>query len=325
MSRLALRIDVDFPVGLRRGVPWLLDRLGERGMRATFFVVAGRNSGRRALLRSIDPDYLDRLRRLGPLSVARRLGASILRNEPFLESAEARAVLKRCLAEGHEIAAHGHDHAWWADEVWRAAPARLAEEIDRACDALERATGASRVSFGAPSWRTTDDVMRHLERRGVPYLSECWGVEPFRTLDGAGAPIRVPHLPITAPSLEALALDGHRDPPGAVLAALEAEADSQRLAVLCAHDYFEGLLRRDLFVALLDRLAARGLPTEPLEAAASSVAPRLDVLPACRVVRAPVSGFHGYVSWQGPPVRETSGRSGTALAAHGGDRDRDQV
>ena len=125
MTAVGLRIDVDFPVGLRRGVPWLLDRLAEREMRATFFVVTGRNSSRRALRRTLDPEYLGRLRRLGPLRVVRCLGASLLRDEPVLESREAQAALDRIVSDGHELAAHGHDHAWWADEVWRAEPERL--------------------------------------------------------------------------------------------------------------------------------------------------------------------------------------------------------
>jgi len=324
MRRVALRIDVDFPVGLRRGVPWLLDRLGERGMRATFFVVAGRNSGRRALRRTIDPDYLDRLRRLGPVRIVRCLGASLLRDEPFLESAEARSALERILACGHELAAHGHDHAWWADEVWRAEPERLVEEVDRACDALERASGARGIAWGAPGWRTTDVVMRQLERRGAPYLAECWGREPFQTIDGAGRPIRVPHLPITAPSLEALALEGRHDAPSAVVSDLGAIADGDGVAVVCAHDYFEGLLRRDLFVALLDRLVERGVETIPLRSAARDLAAVIDELPPCRIVRAPVAGFHGFVSWQGPAVREASGESLAALAAHGAERRGDE-
>jgi len=320
MKRVALRIDVDFPVGLRRGVPWLLDRLGERGMHATFFVVAGRNSGRRALRRTIDRDYLDRLCRLGPLRIARCLGASLLRDEPVLESNEARAALERVLAGGHELAAHGHDHAWWADEAWRAEPERLLEEVDRACAALERVSGARGVAWGAPSWRTTDAVMRHLERRGAPYLAECWGREPFRTLDGPGHSIRVPHLPITAPSLEALTLEGRRDAPGAVVAALGAIADDDGVAVVCAHDYFEGLLHRDPFVALLDRLVERGVETISMRSAAAGLRTAVDELPACRLVRAPAPGFHGYVSWQGPAVRERSGEATAALATHGTER-----
>jgi hypothetical protein len=308
--RLALRVDVDFAVGLKRGVPWILDRLAERGMQATFFVVTGRNSGRRALRRTIDPDYLIRLGRLGPLRIVRGFGASLLRDEPVLGSREATAAVERIVAEGHELAAHGHDHAWWADEVWRAEPERLLAEVDRALGVLAPAVDGESIAWGAPSWRTTDAVMRHLERRGVPYLAECWGREPFRTLDGAGDAIRVPHLPISVPSLETHS-------PEAIEHSL-----GDAPALLCAHDYFEGLLRRELFVSLLDRLVARGIRTTSLRVLAAELAPRLDELPACRVVRAPVPGFHGFVSWQGPAVREASGAR--ALAAHGANRGSDE-
>jgi len=324
VSRVGLRIDVDFPVGLRRGVPWLLDRLAERRMRATFFVVAGRNSARRVLRHAVDRQYFERLLRLGPVRIARCLGISAWRDEGFLDTSEARRVVDRVLDEGHEVAAHGYDHAWWADEVWRADPTRLVAEIDLACDRLERTIGAAGLAWGSPSWRTSDVVLHHLERRGVPYLAECWGREPFRTLDDAGRAIRVPHLPVSLPSLEAQVLAGRRDARvaiGGVLAAVDAAAAT---GVLCAHDYFEGLLRRDLFVGLLDGLAERGVETVPLRDTARDLAGAVDTLPACRIVRAPAAGFHGYVSWQGATVRAASGEPAPALVAHAAERGGDE-
>jgi peptidoglycan/xylan/chitin deacetylase (PgdA/CDA1 family) len=313
---VGLRIDVDFAVGLRRGVPWLLDRLAERSLRATFFVVAGRNSSRRVLRRAVEPRYLGRLCRLGPIRIARRLGLPALRDEGFLDSVEARRALDRIVGDGHELAAHGHDHAWWADEVWRAEPGRLIEEIDRARAVLERATGARGIAWGSPSWRTTDAVLEHLARSGVPYLAECWGREPFRTIAATGEPIRVPHLPISLPSLEAEPSPG-RNAAAAVGRVLDAVDRAKTPAVLCAHDYFEGLLRRDLFVSVLDGLVARGARTLTLTDLAGQVAPGLDDLPACRVVRAPAPGFHGFVSWQGTPVPQMSRGRASALVAHG--------
>ncbi len=321
---IALRIDVDFAIGLRRGVPWLLDRLAERSLSATFFVVAGSNSSRRALRRAVDPSYVDRMRRLGPIRIAHRLGLSLWSNEGLLDSTDARRALDRIVADGHELAAHGHDHAWWSEEVWRAEPDRLIEQIDRACDALERATGVRGIAWGSPSWRTTDAVLEHLARRGVPYLAECWGREPFRTSVPNGEAIRLPHLPISLPSLEAIACEGRRGLRVAVGRVLQAVVAAPAPAVLCAHDYFEGLLRRELFVPLLDCLVARGIETIALGQLARRLAARVDELPVCRIVRAPAPGFHGFVSWQGAAVCETSRERPAALAAYGNERRRDE-
>lgn len=56
-GRVALRIDVDFPVGLLRAVPFFLDRLRAAEMKATFFVVAGSNDPRSSWRRMVRPQY----------------------------------------------------------------------------------------------------------------------------------------------------------------------------------------------------------------------------------------------------------------------------
>lgn len=299
---LALRVDVDFPVGLRRAVPKFLDDLAELEMRATFFVVTGRSRTRRALKRLGERGYLRRLSRLGIGAILRRLGPTLGRSEGFLESAEARRVLVRIVAEGHGLAVHGHDHAWWADHVWSAPDDELEAEIARAFAALQAVTGPRVSAWGSPNWRSTAAVLRALARRAVPYFSECFGSRPFVTLDERGCEIPIPHLPITLPSLESLMLADGLDA-RAALAALFARRRPEQVDVLCVHDYYEGLLRPGLFRALLSACRERGEPTDTLEHAAASLAPALDALPRSRLTRGPLAGFVGEVSWQASPVR----------------------
>jgi peptidoglycan/xylan/chitin deacetylase (PgdA/CDA1 family) len=295
---LALRIDVDFPGGLRLAVPFFLDRLAEAGMRATFFVVAGRHRAGGGLKRLLDPSYLTRLRRLGPRAIATQVGPlSLLGGGRFLESGENRVSVRRIMDEGHELAVHGWDHGWWADHVWSAGPDQTAEEIDRAYAAMAEVTGRADHAWGSPSWRTTDDVLRALASRGVPYLAECWGREPFRTRLADGTVTRVPHLPVTLPSLESLMLEEGLDARRAVAALVDAWSPG-RFAMACLHDYFEGLLHREAFRTLIGQLTESGIRTVTLIETAIGL--EAGSLPVHAVGRAPLPGFHGEVCWQEP-------------------------
>jgi peptidoglycan/xylan/chitin deacetylase (PgdA/CDA1 family) len=297
-GRLALRIDVDFPAGLRRAVPRFLDALGRVGMGATFFVVAGSNPAPGLLRRLAEPGYLRRLRRLGLCGILRGLGPSLLGSQAFLASPEAAEALRRVAAEGHEIAVHGHDHAWWTRNAWRSDAGRLTGEVDRAFDVVERAADAEGLAWASPAWRTTGAVLRHLHGRRVPYLSECWGREPFLTRLDRGEILPMPHLPVTCPSLEASMIDGGLDAESAVAAALDGLRPGG-IDVLCLHDYFEGLLRPDLFPLLLEGCRRRGLATCTLREAAVA-ASKLENLAPCALVRGPLPGFVGDVCWQHP-------------------------
>lgn len=303
-GRLALRIDVDFESGLLRAVPFFLDVLREAGMRATFFVVAGSNRQRRLLGRLVRPGYARRLWRLGPLRIASGLGWRSS-GAAMLEAPGAHEVLGRILKEGCELAVHGHDHTWWADHAWQAAPDRLLGQIDRAYKAIEAATGRQDLAWGSPGWRTTDEVLWSLQRRGVRYFSECWGRAPFITLDTGRREIPVVHLPITLPSLESLILDRGLDAQEAVTTLVRTHGPG-RVDLACFHDYFEGLLHPRLFRLFVEQCTRRGLGTVTLEEAALGVEAARPGLARAALTRAPLPGFAGQVSWQGP---EASGRT----------------
>lgn len=296
---LALRIDVDFPVGLRRAVPRFLERLGEAGMKATFFVVAGRNQASSSWRRIFRPGYARRLGRLGPLRIVRQLGLRALTVDAgFADSQEARRILQRVLAEGHELAVHGYDHTWWADHVWNADAPSIEAQIDRAYDAFAPIAGRRDLAWGSPSWRTCPIALRHLQRVGVPYLSECWGRSPFLTVLDDGETLPIPHLPISLPSFESLVTVDGASPEQAVRRVLAARSRGGA-DVLCFHDYFEGLMMPELLDAFLEQTRRAGIKTTTLEEAAAATARSGRDLDACRLRRGPVPGFEGDVSWQG--------------------------
>jgi len=178
VTQVPLRIDVDFRPGLVHAVPAMLDRLADRRMRASFFVVAGCNPPVRSLRRLLDGGYRRRVSRLGLWRVPNLLGDG---GAPMLEGAAAADTLRRIEAEGHELVVHGWDHAWWAGNVWGAPRGELVQQIDRAFEAIDRVAGTRDRAWGSPNWRSRDDVIATLVDRGVPYLSGAAGARICRS------------------------------------------------------------------------------------------------------------------------------------------------
>lgn len=293
---VGLRVDVDFRRGLLEAVPSFLDTLRRHRMTATFFVVTHANAPRRTVSRLRHADYRRRLWRLGPWRATRALGGSALFARGFLDGT-ARDVLRRIEDEGSELAVHGFDHAWWSDHIWSATDGEARSEIERAYETIAQVVGDAQRAWGSPHWRTTDAVLACLAQRGVPYLAECFGREPFLTLDAQGRLIDLPHLPVTRPSLESLMLADRLPAAAAIERLLPSErADGD---IICVHDYFEGLLHPGLFDRVVSRFAMTGRRLTALNEVATRVALRRSNLPRCRLRRAPLPGFFGEVSFQG--------------------------
>ena len=116
---------------LERCLPRFLDLFAELNVKATFFVV-GRD--------------LERDRASG---------------------AKGEAVLRRALADGHELANHGHAHAYdlvtWSRDAVRA-------DL-RACDAALRELGADPLGFRAPGYTHDTALLEVVRELGYAYDS----------------------------------------------------------------------------------------------------------------------------------------------------------
>ncbi len=294
-AALTLRIDVDFPQLTSDTVPVLLQALDQYGLRATFFIAAAASRPGSLLRRMRNVSYIRRILRLGS-------GRSLMKMLLDMRaqrgtSPELSALIRRIQQEGHEVAVHGYHHVWWADRVWVATPEEIEAEIEKAYAYFHSLAGTVSLAWASPGWRSTDRVMKLLQGRGVPYFSECWGRGPFLTRLDDGSVIRTPHLPVTLPCLESLRIVDGLGPEQAakkVISLLKPDGYN----MLCAHDYFEGMLGKDYFLAFLERCRECSIQTET----AAATAERLSAeQPVCPLIRRAVSGFDGLVSFQGEP------------------------
>lgn len=116
--QLALRVDVDTCIGLREGVPRLLDLFRCYGVRVSFFITFGPDRSGRALTRLRQPGFLGKMWRTNPLrlyGLRTLLSGTFLPSRPIGEGEPA--LLKRIVRENHELSIHGYDHVYWQDRL----------------------------------------------------------------------------------------------------------------------------------------------------------------------------------------------------------------
>lgn len=92
------------------------------------------------------------------------------------EDAEGRRLLAELAGAGHELANHSFSHPY---DLTRLPPARIAEEIDRAHQAISACSGAPPVGFRAPGYETTAEVIDLLCTRGYRYDSSTFPSVPY--------------------------------------------------------------------------------------------------------------------------------------------------
>ena len=129
---LYLRVDIDFNICLKKGGPFLLHYLKTIDSQVSFFVVMGPDSLFEHGIRVKQKKYRRRLRSCRFHKLARHIAW------PYLESLLTELqvgpaypdILRRIVAEGHELAVHGYNHARWADCIFEMEPKNVRKEMD---------------------------------------------------------------------------------------------------------------------------------------------------------------------------------------------------
>jgi peptidoglycan/xylan/chitin deacetylase (PgdA/CDA1 family) len=109
---------------------------------------------------------------------------------PAAEALAMPALLERCLREGHEVAAHGHDF----EDHMTLEPAREAALLEEAHATLARLCGAAPVGFRAPTGTLSANTLPVLSRLGYHYDSSFVDDDAPYPLaeDGGGGMLELP-------------------------------------------------------------------------------------------------------------------------------------
>ncbi|MGH9896944.1 MAG: polysaccharide deacetylase family protein, partial [bacterium] len=183
MAQLVIRVDVDTRIGLREGVPRLLDLFRRRALRASFFVSFGPDNSGKAVRRLWRPGFLLKMLRTNPFrlyGLRTLLSGTLLPAHPVGEGASE--ILQSIVAQGHELGIHGYDHVRWQDRLERMGEKEIEAELRLAKAAYRQALGVLPVSSAAPGWRCTPASLAVQERLAFLYASDVRGTSPFLPL-----------------------------------------------------------------------------------------------------------------------------------------------
>jgi peptidoglycan/xylan/chitin deacetylase (PgdA/CDA1 family) len=294
-ARLALKVDCDTYVGTRDGIPALVDVLGSRGIRATFFFTLGPDrSGLAARRVFTQKGFLRKMLASG--------GASLYGFPTVLYGTllPAPRIGERCAGEirsvaaaGHETGVHAWDHVAWHDGLDGWSAERVRQEVARAHEEYRTILGSAARASAAAGWTANSRSLEAEAERDLLYTSNTRGGSPFFPRS-EGRVFETLDVPTTLPTLdETLAWPE--------LAGESAQLDYFRAAargtqVHTIHTEVEGRSRRRLFEGLLDAWIADGVGFVPLEDLAREAMARRQDVPVRDLIRTTLPGRGGTVA-----------------------------
>ena len=295
--QLAIRVDVDTRIGLREGVPRLLNLFRRHSVRASFFVSFGPDNSGKALRRLWQPGFLLKMWHTNPL---RLYGFRTLLSGTLLPSlpvgGAAPELLRAITAEGHELGIHGYDHVRWQDHVEGMEEKEIEAELFQAKKAYERALGVCPVSSAAPGWRCTPSTLAVQERLGLLYASDVRGTCPFLPVDN-GRFFNTLQIPTTLPTLDELLGREHRINDHLLLSLRDG------LNVHTVHAEVEGRPHLPLLEEFFREILGRGIHVVRLrEFAEMTLNKGVQNVPRMSIRRQKIPGRSGWVACQGLAV-----------------------
>lgn len=134
------------------------------------------DTARVAILRQALPRFGELFARFGVQATFFTVG------EDVEHDTDGARVLAALVKQGHEVASHSHTHPY---NLVRLPRAQIADELDRAGNALAEATGQKPVGFRAPGYEVNGAVIELLAERGYAYDSSVFPSVPYYTAKAA--------------------------------------------------------------------------------------------------------------------------------------------
>jgi undecaprenyl phosphate-alpha-L-ara4FN deformylase len=178
---LGLKIDVDTYIGMKRGVPRLLEILDRFHAKGTFYLSMGPDSSGRAVFQLLkNPLFFKKMLRT---NATRLYGFKTALYGTLLPSPKIALsfpdLVQRILSKGHEVEFHAWDHRRWQDELTTKSDQWIETWFRKGVDAYVRVVGRPPAAFGAPAWMVDDRTLRILKQYSFQYLSCSRADGPF--------------------------------------------------------------------------------------------------------------------------------------------------
>jgi len=203
VRRVALKVDCDTYVGTRDGIPRLLEILGARKIRASFFFTFGPDrSGRAARRFFTTPGFFQKMlhSRAGSLYGFPTVLYGTLLPAPVIGE-RCEETIHSVAQAGHETGVHAWDHVGWHDHLDRWPDEKINEQIALAHAAYERILGEPAIASAAAGWTANAKSLALEEERGLLYTSNSRLGTPFFPKSD-GRVFRTLEVPTTLPTLD---------------------------------------------------------------------------------------------------------------------------
>jgi peptidoglycan/xylan/chitin deacetylase (PgdA/CDA1 family) len=294
-SRVALKVDCDTEEGTREGVPRLVEILGARGIRATFFFTLGPDRSGVAIKRIFTKKgFVKKMLRSRAPSLYgwRTMLSGTLLPAPLIGERDA-AAMRAAAKAGHATGVHGWDHVGWHDRLDRMTLDQIRSDYGRAHAEYLRIFGVPARSSAAPGWTVNARSLEVQEERSLLFTSDTRGGSYFFPRAGDRV-FRTLEIPTTLPTLdETLAWDDLRSDDDQRRFFREAARGTQ---VHTLHAEVEGRSKAALFSGILDDWLAAGVTFPLLSDLAREALAHHDLIPAREVVRTTLPGRAGEVA-----------------------------
>jgi undecaprenyl phosphate-alpha-L-ara4FN deformylase len=293
---IGVKVDVDTDVGMKKGVPVLLELFRKYGIHASFFVPMGKDhTGRTAKRVFTKKGFLKKAGRVGVLSTygVKTLMYGLVLPGPEIARRNA-PILRRITDEGHEAGIHGLDHVYWHDHIKLLGKERTEKELEQAFAAYRETLGNSPVSFAAPGWMINTHALRWFEKKGFVYSSDTRGSYPFLPILG-GEKFNVLQIPSTLPTLDEMVGIAGTDQLTLVDHFFSRLGDG--LNILTVHTELEGNRWTGFLESLIRQASKHGFAFARLIDIAAGYEKREDA-PSCEIIYGHVEGRAGEVSLQ---------------------------
>ncbi len=259
-----MRIDIDGRMGLRKGVPNLLEVLRRTDVRASFFTVMGGESSIIDVLRyrgGPEPSWDD-------ITLPK---TEVLRTLFFPKDfvTENAGILEKILAEGHTLGPHGWKHRAWTRCLDKL---DVDEQFKMMIAKYRRLFRKKPRSFAGPAFKTNLRVLECLDKHGFLCAGDVQDGGAFHPVVG-GKRFKHVQVPVTLrahntdPLIEWFSGQGLSD--DAVvkkIAGMVVEREKRgALSVFYCHDFFEGIYKPHLVERVLKEVKGRGAEFATME------------------------------------------------------------
>ena len=289
-----LKVDVDTHVGMKRGVPRLLNLFRELGIKATFFLSFGPDKSGRAISNIWrQKGFLKKmLRTRAPaLYGFQTMLYGTLIPSPMI-AVRFPETVKRIEDEGHEVGVHAWDHRLWQDHLDELSPQKIQNEFERAFKAYSNILGHLPHSTAAPAWYCNKTSLTIQDKLGLDYCSDTRGENPFIPLV-EGKEIKTLQIPTNMTCLEEIVgRKGDLD----MADYLRSELRDDEPNVFPVHAEVEGNLYHDLFRSRLKDALDEGVKYLPLRKLKKSTCGYH--IPRCPILYKSIPGRSGVVAVQ---------------------------